>query len=113
MIAAAFRKHFKFVVAFALLWSFLMPTIDTVITPVSSAIPAVSSGTSGCSAASTINQSFEKPEEALPCTVFSLLVFPLFHVISTIRLRHTRAIPLLMKSLLLRPIKFTSNYVAV
>ncbi|MEF3307025.1 hypothetical protein [Paenibacillus sp. GYB003] len=114
MIAsAAIRNYLKLIVAFALLWSFLMPTIETVVTPVSSSIPAVSSGTSGCLIAGVLNQSFEKPDEALPIAALSVTVFSLVRQVSSFRLRITRAIPLLMKSMLLRPIKFTSNYVAV
>lgn len=112
MIASrALHVHFKLIVAFALLWSFLMPTIETVVTPVSSTIPAVSSA-AGCSAASTVGQNIEKPEEAVLCPVFSLLLFSLGHVVSTLQLRIAHAIPLLMKSMLLRPIKFTSTYVS-
>ncbi|GAA3408778.1 hypothetical protein ACFFNY_07995 [Paenibacillus hodogayensis] len=114
MIASrALHIHLKLIVTFALLWSFLMPTIETVVTPVSSSIPAVSSAAAGCCIASTVGQSIEKPEEAVAFTVFALLLFPLRRIVTALRLRTTRAIPLLMKSLLLRPIKFTSNYVSV
>lgn len=109
--AARFHTKLKLVVAFALLWSFLMPTIDTVVTPVSSAIPAVSAGTNGCCAAGVVGKSLDKPEEKTLCTVVSILVFPLLPVISSFRLRYSQAVPILLRSLLLRPIKFTSNYV--
>ncbi|TNJ67044.1 hypothetical protein FE784_07560 [Paenibacillus hemerocallicola] len=108
-----YHLHVKLIVAFALVWSFLMPTIETVVTPVSSAIPAVSSGMHGCSAVNASGQNLEKPEESVTCPTHSVLFFPLGHVVSTLQLRLAFAIPLLMKSLLLRPIKFTSNYVVV
>jgi hypothetical protein len=108
-----YHLHLKLIVAFALVWSFLMPTIETVVTPVSSTIPAVSSGMHGCSTVNASGPNLEKPEEAGTCLISSVLLLPLGHVVSTLRLRLAFAIPLLMKSLLLRPIKFTSNYVAV
>lgn len=110
------RMHLyvKLMVAFALLWSFLMPTIEKVVTPVSSAIPAVSSGMPGCTTASVSGQNFEKPEETVVCAIVSFLFLQIGGlVVSLLRLRHSFAIPLLMKSLLLRPIKFTSNYVTL
>jgi len=113
MIASrALHIHCKLIIAFALLWSFLMPTIETVVTPVSSAIPAVSSGAPGNAIATTVGQSFEKPEDVVLCVVFSLPLFPQGTVVSTLRLRIARAIPLLMKIMLLRPLKFTSKYVS-
>ncbi|PYI53783.1 hypothetical protein [Paenibacillus flagellatus] len=112
-VAKVCRIHLKAIVAFALLWSFLMPTIESVVTPVSSAIPAVSAGGAGCSSASAAVQNFEKPEEALPFAVFSQMAFPVGFVISAMLLRQARAIPLLMRRLLLRPIKFTSVYVSL
>ncbi|RKN85165.1 hypothetical protein [Paenibacillus ginsengarvi] len=108
-----FRKHMKFIVAFTLLWAFLMPTIETVVTPVSRSIPAVSSGATGNVVSATVSPSLEKPDEAVLCESFSILFFTLLPVLSAYRLRRTRAIPLLIKSLLLRPIKFTSKYIAV
>ncbi|TMV45954.1 hypothetical protein FE783_27840 [Paenibacillus mesophilus] len=108
-----YHLHMKLIVAFALVWSFLMPTIETVVTPVSSTIPAVSSGMHGCTAASISGQNLEKPEEAVTCSTSSVLLLPLGQVASMLRHRLAFAIPLLMKSLLLRPIKFTSKYVAV
>ena len=108
--AARFHSKLKLVVAFALLWSFLMPTIDTVVTPVSSAIPAVSAA-NGCCATGVVGKSLDKPEEKTPYPVVYILVFPLLLIVSSFRLRYFQAVPLLLRSLLLRPIKFTSNYV--
>mgnify|MGYP001160585507 CR=1 FL=1 len=109
--AARFHSKLKLIVAFALLWSFLMPTIDSVVTPVSSAIPAVSAGTNGCCAAGVVGKSPDKPEEKTPYMAVYILVFPLLLIVSSFRLRYFQAVPLLLRSLLLRPIKFTSNYV--
>ena len=113
MIASiAVRKiHLRLIVTFALLWSFLMPTIETVVTPVSSAIPAVSSVKQGYSAINASGFNSDKPEEAVKLTALLALFLLLDLVPSPLRIRLDFAIPLLMKSLLLRPIKFTSNYV--
>lgn len=115
IVSNAIRTHhvqLKLIVAFALIWSFLMPTIDKVVTPVSSSLPAVSSGIHGCMAANASGHSLEKPEDDAVCLLRSVVFFPLSEVASTPRLRFSYDISLLMKSLLLRPIKFTSNYVA-
>lgn len=107
------RILIKLVSAFTLIWSFLMPTIETVVTPVSSTIPAVSSGTPGCTSAAIPGPNYDKPESDIPYASFSILLLAL-GLAAPVRIpRFAFAIPLLMKSLLLRPIKFTSNYVSV
>jgi hypothetical protein len=103
----------KIIVAFALLWSFLMPTIDSVITPVSSSIPAVSSSAPGSAAAGLPGQNLDKPETTV---LVVLLAFLYVHctgqLVVAFWLRQLSAIPLLLKSLLLRPLKFVSDYVS-
>ncbi|MDF2657638.1 MAG: hypothetical protein K0Q94_429 [Paenibacillus sp.] len=107
------RIFVKLISAFLLIWSFLMPTIETVVTPVSSAIPAVSSGAPGCTGAAVLGQNYDKPESDVPYAAFSVTLLALGLALS-VRMPHfSFVIPLLMKSLLLRPIKFTSNYLSV
>lgn len=108
------RIFVKLISAFTLIWSFLMPTIETVVTPVSSAIPAVSSGAAGCTGAAVLGQNYDKPEsDDVPYATFSVTLLALGVALSVRMPRFSFVIPLLMKSLLLRPIKFTSNYVSV
>ncbi|MEF3307035.1 hypothetical protein [Paenibacillus sp. GYB003] len=100
-------------VAFALLWSFLIPTAERVVTPVSQSIPAVSAPSSIHSPLGAPAQIVQKLRVLLPLVV----IFCPFGVMpgsEPVRARLKRFAPpisLLRKQLLLRPLKFTSIYV--
>ncbi|TMV45943.1 hypothetical protein FE783_27780 [Paenibacillus mesophilus] len=101
-------------VAFALLWSFLMPTADTVVTPISQSIPAVSAPASIHSPLGAPAHFLQKLRVFLPLiTIFlPLCTIVLRDICIRARLeRFAPPVPLLRKQLLLRPLKFTSMYV--
>lgn len=96
-------------VIFALVWAFLMPTIEKVVTPVSSSMPAVSSGVSGTVSVSIPGKDPDKPHKLVVC-IIPLIVGRYVRQVTSIP-RFRTSIPLIIKNLLLRPMKFTSNYV--
>lgn len=108
------RKTVLLVSTFFLLWSFLMPTAERVVTPVSHSIPAVSAPASLHSPLGVPAHPLQKLRALLPfITVFLTLSSVVLRDIR-IRVRIARfapPIPLLRKQLLLRPLKFTSLYV--
>lgn len=100
-------------VAFALLWSFLMPTAERVVTPVSQSIPAVSAPASIHSTLGAPAHPLQKLRVLLPLiAVFFTMSRMLCRVVVRARLdRFAPPVSLLRKQLLLRPLKFTSLYV--
>lgn len=108
------RVTIKLLVMFALVWSFLMPTAELVVTPVSKTIPAVSASTTIHSPLSSPAHMLTKLRIFLPAIVITLFVGCIVCYENRIRNRLDRfapPIPLLRKQLLLRPLKFTSHYV--
>lgn len=100
--------------AFALLWSFLMPTAERVVTPVSKSIPAVSAPASIHSPLGAPANFLQKLRIMLPLVALfyvSLSMITSCPVICSRLERFAPPIPLLRKQLLLRPLKFTSIYV--
>ncbi|MFB9751514.1 hypothetical protein ACFFNY_08025 [Paenibacillus hodogayensis] len=107
------RKAGLLIIAFALLWSFLMPTAERVVTPISKSIPAVSAPASIHSPLGAPVHFAQKLRLLLPLIILFVFVCS---ILCDIRVR-TRVerfappVPLLRKQLFLRPLKFTSMYV--
>ncbi|TNJ67054.1 hypothetical protein FE784_07610 [Paenibacillus hemerocallicola] len=102
-------------VAFALLWSFLMPTAERVVTPISQSIPAVSAPASIHSPLGAPAHFLQKLRVLLPLVAIFLPLCSVLLCDIRIRTRLERfapPVPLLRKQLFLRPLKFTSKFVS-
>lgn len=115
VVSSTVRTIRLLTVAFALLWSFLMPTAEKVVTPVSQSIPAVSAPASIHSPLGAPANFLQKLRVLLSLIVVFMSFCTLLCDIAIVRTRLERfapPIPLLRKQLFLRPLKFTSIYVS-
>lgn len=103
-------------IAFALLWSFLMPTAERVVTPVSQTIPAVSAPASVHAPLGAPAHGLQKLRMLIPliAVFLPLCSILLSDVVTRTRLeRFAPPVPLLRKRLFLRPLKHTSKFVGL